>query len=957
MRRIIPFILLSIFALTLSANPVTQRQARAKAGRFFAAHGLTFDGSSPAMMAPRRGSSPASTSPYYVFNAKDSGFVVISGDDRTPEILGYSTTGIFDMSNVPANVLGWLDEYSRQIEYIRRNNALPRAAQPSSGKVSIAPLLQTKWNQGEPYNTYCPTVNGVKAYTGCVSTAMAQVLYYNYQKYPDKMPGELKNTIPGYEYDVFWPDSIHVKVDGYNGSGGIINWSGMDSGDGRAIAELMSYCGTSITTHYASSPDGSTSGYYGFVPESFVKYFGMDPSLKYVRREAYTTVEWENLIYSELQSGRPVLYAGHPSESSGHAFVIDGYSGNDYYYVNWGWGGYCDGAFLLSVLEPSGSGIGGAGVGAGYNYDQEAVVGIKPYQGGAPQFQLFASDFSTYRYNDETYFFYYVYNGGPASDTFDVGYGLLDDDGTITPLFLPNRKTCYTVTIPPANYGYLLFNLDKSFSSSGEYKVIPIGKSHEEKEWHSLWSPGRYTSVVVSDDKPMLFYSHPLYSLTVTGLSADGPKLANIPMKLRFSATNTGEDKYSGDLYFFASKTTDRGRFVMTKGVSVDIGSSSDYEVEWSPVEAGIYNVWLCADKDGTCPLDSIKGIVIQPGHSKGTSLTLVSMNLPGEYTISTDWKLYGDRMFKTLADDEFNDCTFSLKVNESGSYVIHFDIEALDETTGERILAYNWTYPSRNYSAGNTYYFGGIGASSIGKGKYLFTLYVLNAEGTDTLWRDDTYGIIVNNVPGTYISPSDLTDASGTDGEMFLSSNLSPYGGEGIENLFDNKADTKLCARYDALPAWVIYKSERPLLLTSYALTSANDFRSRDPRAWMLEGSNDSIMWELIDSRQDQNFSYRYQTKAYTVRPTGSYKFIRFTVSSVYSSDQNDLQLAELQLFGSRSDATGISGLSAGDEPWVIVYSIHGVRLATVRTTDVGAYLKTLPRGIYIINGKKYVN
>lgn len=203
MRRIIPFILLSIFALTLSANPVTQRQARAKAGRFFAAHGLTFDGSSPVMMAPRRGSSPASTSPYYVFNAKDSGFVVISGDDRTPEILGYSTTGIFDMSNVPANVLGWLDEYSRQIEYIRRNNALPRAAQPSSGKVSIAPLLQTKWNQGEPYNTYCPTVNGVKAYTGCVSTAMAQVLYYNYQKYPDKMPGGLKNTIPGYEYDVF----------------------------------------------------------------------------------------------------------------------------------------------------------------------------------------------------------------------------------------------------------------------------------------------------------------------------------------------------------------------------------------------------------------------------------------------------------------------------------------------------------------------------------------------------------------------------------------------------------------------------------------------------------------------------------------------------------------------------------------------------------------------------------
>lgn len=172
------------------AEPVTKQQATATASKFFSSHGAALDRKAPVMQAPSTGGT-ATTSAYYVFNAKDGkGFAIVSGDDRTPSILGYSTTGSFDLDNAPDNVRYWLGEYARQIKYIQDNDIEPAETRASgiADNAKIAAMLQTKWNQGSPYNDACPTVNGIKSATGCVATAMAQILYYQYQQHPTLVP-------------------------------------------------------------------------------------------------------------------------------------------------------------------------------------------------------------------------------------------------------------------------------------------------------------------------------------------------------------------------------------------------------------------------------------------------------------------------------------------------------------------------------------------------------------------------------------------------------------------------------------------------------------------------------------------------------------------------------------------------------------------------------------------------
>ena len=170
---------LAVFGTSgLWAEDVTAERAREEAMNF-----LTQRTTSPNGLRRAPGAMPQLTlqgkvSGLYVFNVNaNDGYVIVSNDDRTVPVLGFSDTGSFDPDRMPDNMKAWLQQHGSTA-------SSPKKARSKVGSHStdyIAPLLSTTWNQGEPYNNLCPTYEDpqqgtLNCATGCVATAMAQVM-------------------------------------------------------------------------------------------------------------------------------------------------------------------------------------------------------------------------------------------------------------------------------------------------------------------------------------------------------------------------------------------------------------------------------------------------------------------------------------------------------------------------------------------------------------------------------------------------------------------------------------------------------------------------------------------------------------------------------------------------------------------------------------------------------------
>ena len=277
---------------------------------------------------------------FHVFNiGRDDGFVIVGGDDRMPDILGYSDNGHYIADSIPCNMRGWMEGYTEQLAYLKAHpDAMASPRKVISGE-SIAPMLECKWNQWSPYNDQCP--EGCP--TGCTATAMAQIMYY-YQ-----WPKQTTKPIPSYTTSLgITIPSIEVTEIDWENMLPTYNSSSPDISK-QAVATLMKLCGASVRIDY--SPDGS-GAYISDGGQALMHFFNFEPDFEVVYRKDYNENAWNQIIYGELKQNRPVPYAGYPQKGGvGHAFVLDGYDGNNYFHVNWGWGGKYDGYFLLSALE------------------------------------------------------------------------------------------------------------------------------------------------------------------------------------------------------------------------------------------------------------------------------------------------------------------------------------------------------------------------------------------------------------------------------------------------------------------------------------------------------------------------------------------------------------------------------------------------------------------------------
>lgn len=304
----------------------------------------------------------------YVFSRPGAGYVITSADDVASPLLAYSTESTFSATDIPENMAWWLDEYRKEIEHAR---TLPRqlqrkdAANERPQRAPIAPLCATQWNQSSPYNLLCPKVNGQYTYSGCVATAMAQVMKHH--NWPDVGVGSHSYT---WNNQTLSLDFSEQRFDWENMEDTYT--TGNTTAQNMAVAQLMYACGISVNMNYGLNGSGAMSSN---VPGAFTSRFKYGQSTTFLSRDYVPLLTWEKIIYESLQMSAPVYYSGQ-NFTVGHAFVCDGYSEDGYFHFNWGWGGLSDGYFRLTALDPSSQGIGGSN--NGYNIFQYAMVRALP---------------------------------------------------------------------------------------------------------------------------------------------------------------------------------------------------------------------------------------------------------------------------------------------------------------------------------------------------------------------------------------------------------------------------------------------------------------------------------------------------------------------------------------------------------------------------------------------------
>lgn len=307
----------------------------------------------------------------YIFNAKSKGFIVVSADDRMPAVLGYSDSGSIDAENMSPQLKWWLGQYAGECSYLPENAiTLQSGNYTRTPKSEIPPLISTTWGQGSPYNTLCPD----NCVTGCVATAMAQIIKYH--NYPSNGSGQHSYSWNGRNLTFDFSNA------NFNFSDMLDSYSGSNATQVHkdAVAKLMYACGVAVDMDYGISDSGASDVY---IASALKNYFNYDKGVRYLKRNCFLADEWDDIIYEEIADGRPVVYGGQSAYGDGHQFILDGYS-DGYYHINWGWSGLGDGYFLLTALNPEVQGIGGSS--GGYNSSQTATIGIQPPTSGTHEY-------------------------------------------------------------------------------------------------------------------------------------------------------------------------------------------------------------------------------------------------------------------------------------------------------------------------------------------------------------------------------------------------------------------------------------------------------------------------------------------------------------------------------------------------------------------------------------------
>lgn len=359
--------------MSLMAREVTEREAEDKAKRFFVEQTLSQGQARTAasltvkrvMPSPRAARvAPASVPTYYIYNVEGgNAFVVIAGETDVPEVLAYSLEGNFHPEYWDKGAGLFLDSYDEQISLVRSGEL--KAEAPAVTDVTPILLITAEWDQDGAYfnDYYAPQWRGESCISGCVATAMAEVMQYH--KWP--LVGRGSHSY------ITTTHSIYLKRDFYNET---YNWNLMPSYvpsgsyESDAVSRLMLDCGVAVEADYGTLYE-ETGAYVYRVAQSLRDYFYYD-NPRYLMRSWTETSDWKRanwngLILEELQQGRPVILGGTSRlTGGGHCFLADGVNSQGVFHYNMGWSGINNGYYTDGNISSN-----------KYKMD-EAVIGIKP---------------------------------------------------------------------------------------------------------------------------------------------------------------------------------------------------------------------------------------------------------------------------------------------------------------------------------------------------------------------------------------------------------------------------------------------------------------------------------------------------------------------------------------------------------------------------------------------------
>lgn len=1013
MKRLLNLVIILVATVTAWATPVSEQQARQLAAQFVSQRIAAARGSQ--VPSPQLAMKQAKGH-FFVYNiGQKDGFVVVSGDDRTPAILAYSTGGDFNEQEMPENMRAWLQGYADQLEYAStHSNAIAPLAR--TARQAIDPLVTTTWGQGAPYNNKCPIdpTTGERSVTGCAATAMAQVVAYH------KSPARTTATIPAYlseKRSIDIPDIEPTDLDWANMLDHYSSSATQAQQD--AVATLMYLCGASIHMGYSS---GTSSGTGDQVPPALVNYFGFDEHIFYANRNQYTTQSWENMIYNELAAQRPVFYSGQ-SAGGGHGFVVDGYDGNGLFHVNWGWDGGSDGYFLLSILNPySNEGIGASSTDDGYSFIQQAIINARPADGTTPlavaamttNAIAVQGDKTLTRQKDGNFLTSinaYIINVTKSTRTFYFGLGVFDSEDNFV------DGTIYNQDELNHNYGWPSYNFENfSFGaglSDGVYKIKVVSSDSDDMQTsiQNVKSNMYYIQAVISGNTCTL--TEPFFDLSGT-LTIDGSVKVNSPAYLNINLQNNGTD-FGDDLYLIVD-----GKFVGGMYFEVAAGQSKDFNMEFKVKETGTKTLKLVRYVSNKYVTIAEKEMTVEDGYSElASNFTLLNADandvvkedkVSFSVTITNSGTAnYGNLIATVLYNEsdnvlKYNEASRTVKAGGSTTYQVEFSgledgtvyklgLQYVKDGGYQRLLPYfvfstNFTgdpdlQPNAKLSIDiniddldSSLEFPEIHANAVSGNVVLTNVGAMNYN--NTIWVDLYKVDYSDEWPRIY--SNEYKDVS-----------INKNGSKTINFSFDNLDDEEL---YYIVVSYMKNEKEEGYKLadftTNYAaegeplLTTIFSFDDVDEKFILNsstlngsatvknigEGTYDGPLelkifkWgESLENWTDLTEKTMKQTV--TLAPNES-TTLNFSFDGL--ENENDYCLMMLFMKGTNwghTDSgyfyvqltqTAITEL-AGADAEVAVYSISGQLVAKLPKSKAAQLLRKQPKGIYIVGGKKVMN
>lgn len=689
-----------LIPMVVMAGPRSFQQAKAIAEKQAALLGVTID--QKAMTKARKqgskGEITLSQESYYVFpNANSKGFTIVSGDDRLPEIVGYSSQGSYDENNLPEGFVSFMKAYQNLYNKVNLGDAeaLKNLAEikawrnkknaSAASTSAVAPLLgNIEWDQTSPYNNMCPRYDSVHvAATGCVATAMAQMMaYYKY-------PKQLKADIPGYVNR--W-NGIPMEIPTITREEGVYDWDNMlpkynkeanaTQQQKDAVAKLMYHCGAAVQMNYGPESAASVSA------SKLAKYFGYDADLMMdLNRSTFSLDKWMQIIDTELAAGRPVLYGGQASDG-GHQFICDGKDGEGLYHINWGWSGSQNGYFDLSLLNPEKGGTGSGNSTEGYNRLCSMTIGIAPDNGVVDAPLATVPDIKAMNYGfletttkdtrenpDEAFDFWLDYGLGNQTYQAFSGYvalGILQKDGSYR---IVSQKA--HINVDPIPGEGMISVVDVNFRVNEAFEVGTVTLcplySKDGENWTLCDIPSSFPSVMLKITKTKMDVISPLTA------QVTGPEKLETGAYGTFQVTlsNLSDLEYFGYIDVSFSDKAEQVSAALARElyVSVPAHGSVTRSFNLLPKQAGDFYLWLDELSGGyNRNLVDAQKFTVDKGYEPPIYLVETSTNAePG--LCETELAFYGGKQMRTpRVNGEQAEFTYKIKNDgEDASILIAF--------------------------------------------------------------------------------------------------------------------------------------------------------------------------------------------------------------------------------------------------------------------------------------------